>query len=77
MKDREAGSRVETRRGHVEVVANADDIRIRVVGVENRILVSPVTVIGDPNFRDRRRRCGSLRNYARGGERKKQKRDRL
>ena len=76
MKNGKAGRRIETRRRHVKIVADAYDIRIRIVRVNDRILVRTVTVIGHPNLRDRGARRSGLRNHARRSEREKENRDR-
>ena len=55
MKDRKTGDRVEARRGHVEIAADANDVRVRVVSKDDRVLVRVVAVVRRPNLRDERR----------------------
>src|SRR5215213_7022511 len=50
MEDGQTWSSVETRRGHVEVVAHADSVGIGVIRVDDRVLVSSVAVIRNPNL---------------------------
>jgi hypothetical protein len=52
VKDRQSRYSVEARRGHKEILADADDVRVGVIGVDYRIPVGTVTVIGRPYFRN-------------------------
>src|SRR5438094_199507 len=51
MENRQARRRVETGSDQVEIVAHAHDIGIGIVGVKNRITISAVSIICDPDFR--------------------------
>ena len=44
MKNRQAGDAVETRRGEVEVIADTDHVRVRVVGINYRIRIRAIRV---------------------------------
>ena len=55
MENRKPGNRVEARCSHVEVVADADDIRIGIISMNDRVPVSTVAVVRRPNLRDERR----------------------
>ena len=52
MEDRKTRHRVETRSGHVIVLADAHDIGVGIVGVDYRVLVRPVAVVRAPHFGD-------------------------
>ena len=51
MKNRQARRRVETGSDEIEVVGDAHNVGIGVVGVKNRIAISAVAIVCDPNFR--------------------------
>jgi len=42
---------VETRRRHIEIVADADHIRVGIISVKDRILIRAVAIVGHPDFR--------------------------
>ena len=46
----ETGRGIETRRRHIEVIANASYVRIRIISVDDRIFVRAVAVVGRPNL---------------------------
>src|SRR5581483_9511577 len=48
VQDGKSGNSVEARGRHVEVVADPNHVRVGVVGVQNRVAVAAVAVIGDP-----------------------------
>ena len=48
MEDRQARHRIKARRRHVKIIANANHIRIGVVGMNDRIFVRAVAIIGNP-----------------------------
>jgi hypothetical protein len=49
VQDGESGSALEAGGGHVVVVADADDVGVGVVGVNDRIAIGSVTVVGAPD----------------------------
>src|SRR4026207_2161236 len=58
MQDRKAWHSVEARRRHVEIFTNANNIRIGIICVDDRVSVGAVAVVCHPN----------LRLWMRGGE---------
>ena len=55
MQNWQSGRAVEAGGGQVEIVAVADNIRIGIVGVEDRIAVGAITGIGHPGKAERGR----------------------
>jgi hypothetical protein len=47
MQQRQAGRAVEAGRYHVKIVTDPHDIRVRIVGINDRIAISAVALVGD------------------------------
>src|SRR6185369_88155 len=50
MKDRKSGYRIKARRGHIKIVTDANNVRVRIVRVNYRVFVCTVAIVGDPGF---------------------------
>ena len=50
MKDRKAGYCIKARRGHIKIITDTNNVRVRIVGVNYRVFVCPVAIVGDPGF---------------------------
>lgn len=50
VKDGQPGRGVKARGGHIEILANAHSVGVGVVGMDDRVFVCAVAVIGDPDL---------------------------
>src|SRR5947209_15761598 len=62
-QNRQTRRGVETRSDQVIIIADANGVRIGIIGVDDRVFIRAVAVVGDPNFRAcARARVGRLRS---------------